>query len=138
MRNSGHAIEVWNPCLLRNRPHAVHSDSVVRTGSEITIDVHTRTPALDDELGWMRPAGVTITPLDTQRPDGVLWRGTVRLPSPRLPGTFRIIVREHEIHEGDPEPRGFSASHGEIAENIGLPRFPPAVRRLVYVDGVVI
>lgn len=113
-------------------------DSVVRTGSEITVEVHTRTPALDDELGWMRSAGATITPLDTQRPDAVLWRGTVRLPSPRLPGTFRIIVREHEIHEGDPVPRASSVVHRQIGELIGLPLFPPAVRRLVYVDGIVL
>ena len=116
----------------------VGGESVVRTGSEITVDVHTRTPALDDELGWMRAAAATVTPLETQRPDAVLWRGTVRLPSPRLPGTFRIIVREHEIHEGDPEPHVFPGLQGRIGAAIRLPLFPPAVRRLVYVDGIVI
>jgi hypothetical protein len=105
------------------------------SGSEVRIEVQQRVPGLDDALGWTPAAGATVTQLDTERANTVLWRGTVRLPSPRLPNQFRVLAREYETHEADAEG---GPGSGGAPFAVGGSFMPPQVSRLVYADGIVV
>lgn len=105
----------------------------VVTGTRVKIEVEKRLPGLDDEIGWTTTGDATITQLDIEDDNTVLWRGTVTLPNPRVPDSYRIVVREYESHPVDQE--------------VGLTVRQAALRyalldreddRLVYADGIVV
>lgn len=109
-------------------------DHTVPSGSKVRIEVQQRLAGVDDELGWEPSPSAVITALDTQEQATVLWRGTVRLPSPRLPDQFRIIAREYETHPGDSEPTWITFN----GTRLPLGPFPNRIERTVYADGIVL
>jgi hypothetical protein len=121
-----------------SRNLSIIGQHVSRTGSEITIEVQERVPGLEDEIAWKSSSAAIIAPADTERPDTLLWRGTVRMPTPRLQGAFRIVAREYETHEADSDGSVAANVQGARQAGIGLPLMPRVVRRLVYLDGIVI
>jgi hypothetical protein len=124
---SGFTYDSSNETVLGSAQPAV-------SGSQVRIEVQRRIAGLEDELGWEPAVDVVVMPLDTQRDSTVLWRGTVQLPSPRLPDQFRIVAREYETHLGD-------TSITWIPFNglmMPLGPFPNPVERMVYADGIVV
>jgi hypothetical protein len=100
-------------------PHEIYAEGLV------SVQLERRIPNTRDEAGWelmpkngeiIRSSGVAA-----DKPEGsMLWNGKVTLPGNRLPGEFRVVIRESELLNSD----RFFSERLEIFVP-GIPDHPP-------------
>jgi hypothetical protein len=107
-------------------PRQVDPESGSSGLSEIEVEVQKREPGVetnDPDLGW----SVVSTTKLTQQPGAPgVWSDTIALPKGILPNTFRILIKEYELHRTD-----FLAEAVDRASIAGG-EGPTFARRVVY------
>jgi hypothetical protein len=64
----------------------------------------------DPDLGWLPASNVKVEGNKPPAQTGQLWKGTVTIPGPLVPGKFRLVIQEFESHFEDgahPQDRVF-------------------------------
>jgi hypothetical protein len=103
--------------------------------TRVTVTVQQRAAGVPGELGWgTAPPEVAAVTLDRELPAGglldlMLWSGRVTFADDPVPGSFRILITEHEY---------VSADYAEVVRAGGeaLPPIFAAPGRLIYAETV--
>jgi hypothetical protein len=121
----------YHPRRLRLTISGVAPRGPVRT--LVTVTVQRRDPAIESDLAWAdAPAGAVQVVREslTPQPDSALWIGTVEFATAPPAGQFRLLIREYEFIEADPD-----VSTGIEFRPI---RGRPIPGRLIYADAIVV
>jgi hypothetical protein len=91
--------------------------------NRVELSLERRMTGTTDDAGW-EAATFPAAPQPDQLPstfDGRLWQGTVSLPSPRVPGEFRLVIREFEQLTADSDTGFRTGARLVFADTLLLP-----------------
>jgi hypothetical protein len=76
------------------------------TRALIVVSIEERTSGVKSDLGWRAASPLEAFVSEDSPPpsdvQSVLWQGTIGFKTAPLPGRFRIVIREYELHPIDP------------------------------------